>query len=244
MGGLPTHWQPRTTIHGRSSSRTLRKLENDPCGPPFYSQNKRTKPVPNLNPFSRRVSCTHMVTLAHTHILTRIPHMCTRSVYTHTHVNSVYIYANIHTNTYKLCVPTRKYVHKYFVLHSFMCLKTCHFAVCFTILWTSISVFYINTARDVVTVLLIFAKFYHFTYTISHTHTEAHTHTSTHVQSSHKRNGDNQAQEPGWERREKEFVRDLTHTHTIYIYIYVYILIFFKETKTDIHESKRKDSIT
>jgi len=43
----------------------------------------------------------------------------------------------------------------------------------------------------------------------------------------------------------KAFVRDLTHTHTqIYIYIYIYIYIFFSETKTDIHESKRKDSST
>jgi len=32
------------------------------------------------------------------------------------------------------------------------CLKTCHFAACFTILWTFISAFYVNTARDVVTV--------------------------------------------------------------------------------------------
>ena len=38
------------------------KLENDACRPPLYSQNKRTKLAPNLNPFSRRVSRTHMVT--------------------------------------------------------------------------------------------------------------------------------------------------------------------------------------
>jgi len=77
-------------------------------------------------------------------------------------------------------------------------------------------------------------------------HIQRHTHTRTHVQSAHKRNGDNQTQELGSERREKEFVRDLTHTHTIYIYIYmyIYIYIFFSETKTDIHESKRKDSST
>ena len=43
-------------------------------------------------------------------------------------------------------------------------------------------------------------------------HIQRHTHTSTHVQSAHKRNGDNQAQEPGWERRKKGFVRDLAHT--------------------------------
>ena len=39
---------------------------------------------------------------------------------------------------------------------------------------------------------------------------QRHTHTRTHVQSAHKRNGDSQAQEPGWERREKGFVKDLT----------------------------------
>jgi len=45
-------------------------------------------------------------------------------------------------------------------------------------------------------------------------HIERHTHTSTHAQleSAHKRNADNQAQEPGWERRKKGFVRDLAHT--------------------------------
>ena len=43
-------------------------------------------------------------------------------------------------------------------------------------------------------------------------HIQRHTHTSTHVQSAHKRNGDNQAQEPGLERRKKNFVRDLAHT--------------------------------
>ena len=45
-------------------------------------------------------------------------------------------------------------------------------------------------------------------------HIQRHTHTSTHVQSAHKRNGENQAQEPGWEGRKKGFVRDLAHTHT------------------------------
>jgi len=112
--------QPCTTIHGRSllvlRDKLRTKLENDPCSPPLYSQKKRTKLASNLNPFSRRVSRTHMVTLAHTYILTRTLHMCTRtdyhSVYTHIHVSSVYIYANIHTNTYKLRVPIRIYGHK------------------------------------------------------------------------------------------------------------------------------------
>ena len=82
------------------------------------------------------------------------------------------------------------------------------------LLWTSISVFYVKTPRDVVMVLFIFAKYItlptHF-----HMHIQRHTHTSTHVQSAHKKNGDNQAQEPGWDGRKKGFVRDLAHTHTI-----------------------------
>ena len=40
-------------------------------------------------------------------------------------------------------------------------------------------------------------------------HIQRHTHISTHVQSAHKRNCDNQAKEPGWERRKEGFVRDL-----------------------------------
>jgi len=65
------------------------------------------------------------------------------------------------------------------IAYSVTCLKTCHFATCFTILWTSISVFYVKTARDVVTVLLIFAKYlslylHIFTSTYRGTHTQAH----------------------------------------------------------------------
>jgi len=63
------------------------------------------------------------------------------------------------------------------VLHSVTCLKTCHFAACFTIPWTSISFFYVKTALDVVTVLLIFAisLYLHiFTCTYKGTHTQAH----------------------------------------------------------------------
>jgi len=44
---------------------------------------------------------------------------------------------------------------------------------------------------------------------------QRHTHTSTHEQSAHKRNVDNQAQEPGWEGRKKGFVKNLAHTHKI-----------------------------
>ena len=43
-------------------------------------------------------------------------------------------------------------------------------------------------------------------------HLQRHTLTSTHVQSAHKRNGDKQAQEPGCEKLEKRFVRDLART--------------------------------
>jgi len=97
-----------------------------------------------------------------------------------------------------------------FILHSVTCLKTCHFAACFTIPWTSISVFCVETARDVVTVLLIFAKYlslylHIFTCTWG-------THTQAHMYNQHtKKNGDNQAQGPGWEGRKKGFVRDLAH---------------------------------
>jgi len=59
-------------------------------------------------------------------------------------------------------------------------------------------------------------------------HVQRHTHTSTHVQSAHKRNGDNQAQEPCWEGRKKGFVRDLAHTKKM------------SQKKTDILESKEK----
>jgi len=70
------------------------------------------------------------------------------------------------------------------VLHFVTCLKTCHFTACLTSLWTSISVFYVNTARDVVTVLLLFAKCLSLsvsTYTFSHAHAEAHTHKHTRI---------------------------------------------------------------
>ena len=67
-----------------------------------------------------------------------------------------------------------------------ICIAFCHVSenlplrcLCFTIPWTSISVFYVKTARDVVTVLLIFAKYlslylHIFTCTYKGTHTQAH----------------------------------------------------------------------
>ena len=68
-------------------------------------------------------------------------------------------------------------------------------------------------------------------------HIQRHTHTSTYVQSAHKRNGDNQAQEPV-ERGGRKALLETLHTHTQ------------KQNKkqsgkkTDTHESKRKDSST
>jgi len=47
-----------------------------------------------------------------------------------------------------------------FVLHSVTCLKTCQFAACFTILWTSISIFYVNTARDVVCCFVLLNRYW------------------------------------------------------------------------------------
>ena len=66
-----------------------------------------------------------------------------------------------------------------FVMHSVTCLKTCYFAACFTILWTSISFFHATTARDVVMVLLIFARYlslyvHIFRCTYRSTHTQAY----------------------------------------------------------------------
>jgi len=60
------------------------------------------------------------------------------------------------------------------VLHSVTCQKTCHFTACLTSLCTSISVFYVNTARDVVTVCVYLLNIYHFTYTFSYSHTDTH----------------------------------------------------------------------
>ena len=57
--------------------------------------------------------------------------------------------------------------------------KTCQFTAHFMSFWTSISVFYINTARDVVTLCLYSLNIYHFTSIFSHAHTEAHTHKHT-----------------------------------------------------------------
>ena len=57
---------------------------------------------------------------------------------------------------------------------------------CFTSLWTFILVFYVNTVRDVITILLIFAKYLSL-YLHIFTFIYRGTHTSTHVKSAHKR---------------------------------------------------------
>jgi len=77
----------------------------------------------------------------------------------------------------------------------------------------NISIFII--ARDVVTGLLVFINIYHFYFTLRLW--QRHTHTSTHVWSAHKRNSDNQAQEPGCERAKGRFsVRDKGPAHTFW----------------------------
>ena len=68
--------------------------------------------------------------------------------------------------TYSYCILSRVW-------------KVATSAACFTSLWTSISVFHVNTARDVVTVLLTHAKYFSlylqiFTCTYRGTHTQAH----------------------------------------------------------------------
>jgi len=88
-----------------------------------------------------------------------------------------------------------------FVLHSVMCLKTCHFNACFTSLWTSNSVFHVKLHVTSSRFSLYLLNIYHFTYTFPHAHIE---HTQAHMYNQHKkRNGKNQAQEPGWEGRKK-----------------------------------------
>ena len=109
-----------------------------------------------------------------------------------------------------------------------MCLKTCHFAACFTILWTSVSIFYANTARDVVTVLLIFAKclslYLHiFICTYRGTHTQAQ------MYNQHTRRMETTRHRSLVERGGKKALLETLHTHTHNIYIYIYMYIFQKQ---------------
>jgi len=100
-----------------------------------------------------------------------------------------------------------------FVLQSVMCLKTCHFAAFFTILWTSISVFYVNTARDVVTVLLIFAK-YLALYLHIFTCTYRGTHTQAHMYNQHTRGMETTRHRSLVERGGRKALLETLHTHT------------------------------
>ena len=90
------------------------------------------------------------------------------------------------------------------------------FVVCFTSLWTSISVFYADTARDVVTVFLIFAKYLSL-YLHIFTCTYRGTHTQEHMYNQHTRGMATIRHRSLVERGgRKAFVRDkgLAHTHT------------------------------
>jgi len=83
--------------------------------------------------------------------------------------------------------------------------QTCHFTACCISLWTSIHVSMLTQHVTSSRFCLYSLNIYHFTYTFSHARTEAHTHKHTCMSlgSAYKSNGDNQAQEPGWEGRNK-----------------------------------------
>jgi len=100
-----------------------------------------------------------------------------------------------------------------FVLHSVMCLKTCRFTACFMILWTSISDFYVNTARDVLTVLLIFAKYLSL-YLHIFTCTYRGTHTRAHMYNQHTRGMETTRHRSLVERGRRKALLETLHTHT------------------------------
>jgi len=90
----------------------------------------------------------------------------------------------------------------------------CHFTAFLTSLWTSIVVFYFNTARDVVTVCLYLLNIHHFTHIFSHAHTEAHAHKHTCIISTQEewRQPDTGAWLRGAEEKLLLEIKDL-HTH-------------------------------
>ena len=94
-----------------------------------------------------------------------------------------------------------------------MCLKNCHFAACFTILWTSIAIFYVNTARAVVTVLLIFAEYLSYYLHIS-TCTYRGTHTQAHMYNQHTRGMEPTRHWNLVERGGRKALLETLHTHT------------------------------
>ena len=111
-----------------------------------------------------------------------------------------------------------------------MCLKTCHFAACFTILWTSIYVFYFNTARDIVTVLLIFAKYLSF-YLHIFTCTYRGTLTQAHMYNQHTREMATTRHRSPVERGGKNSLLETLHIHTQKIYVYIYCVCVCKVSK-------------
>ena len=107
-------------------------------------------------------------------------------------------------------------------------LKTCYFTACFTTLCT-ISEFYVNTARDVATVLYTFANclLLHlpiFTCTYRGTHTQAH------MYNQHTRGMETTRHRSLVERGGRKNLLETLHTHThkknVHIYIYIYLYLF------------------
>ena len=89
--------------------------------------------------------------------------------------------------------------------------------------------FLFNTARDVVTVLLIFAKYlslhlHIFTCKYRGTHTQAH------MYNQHTRGMETTRHRSLVERGGRKALLETlhTHTHNIYIYMYIFIYIFFR----------------
>jgi len=75
-------------------------------------------------------------------------------------------------------------------------------------------IFYVNTARDVVTVLLIFAKFYLFTFTFKFTCTYRGTHTQPHMYNQHTRGMATTRHRSLVERGGRKALLETLHTHT------------------------------
>jgi len=94
-----------------------------------------------------------------------------------------------------------------------MCLKTCHFTACFTSLRTSVSVFYLNTARYVVTALLIFTKYLSL-YLHMFTCTQRGTHTQAHMYNQHTRGMATTRHRSLVERGRRKTLLETLHTHT------------------------------
>jgi len=102
--------------------------------------------------------------------------------------------------------------------------------------FTSISEFYVNTERDVVTVLLTFSKYLSL-YLHIFTCTYRGTHTQAHMYNQHTRGIEKTRHKSLVERGGRKNLLETLHTHTQYIYVYIYIYIYtymFSETKTDI----------